>query len=161
VRDRRILTNPARGVNLPRKEGKARVYLSHVQVELLASKCGPRGTLVDFLAYTGLRWGEVTALRVGDLDTARRRVNVQRNAVMVGGDLVIGTPKSHESRSVPCPRFLEEPSAISAEARANRISCSATASPTSARPILATASGCEPLQRAVRSPGFSAHPHSA
>jgi len=109
VRDRRILTNPARGVNLPRKVGKARVYLSHQQVQLLAANSGARGTLVDFLAYTGLRWGEVTALRVGDLDTARRRANVQRNAVMVGGDLIVGTPKSHESRSVPYPRFLAEP----------------------------------------------------
>jgi hypothetical protein len=51
----------------------------------------------------------VTALRIGDLDTARRRVNVQRNAVRVGGDLIIGTPKSHESRTVPYPRFLVKP----------------------------------------------------
>jgi integrase len=92
VRDRRILSNPARGVNLPRKVGKARVYLSHSQVQLLASNSGPRGTLVDFLASTGLRWGEVTALQVGDLDTARRRINVQRNAVMVKSrvDLLFG-----------------------------------------------------------------------
>jgi integrase len=108
VRDRRILSNPARGVNLPRKVGKARVYLSHSQVQLLASNSGPRGTLVDFLASTGLRWGEVTALQVGDLDTARRRINVQRNAVMVGGAIIVGTPKSHESRSVPYPSFLTD-----------------------------------------------------
>lgn len=109
VRDRRILSNPARGVNLPRKVGKRRVYLSHGQTQLLSSNSGPRGVLVDFLAYTGLRWGEATALRVGDFDYVRRRVNVQRNAVMVGGDLIIGTPKSHEARSVPYPRFLDEP----------------------------------------------------
>ena len=108
VRDRRILSNPARGVNLPRKVGKARVYLSHQQVQLLAMNCGPRGALVDFLACTGLRWGEMTALQIGDLDTDRRRVNVQRNAVMVGGSILVGTPKSHESRSVPYPRFLSE-----------------------------------------------------
>ena len=64
VRDRRILSNPARGVKLPRKAGKEKVYLSHEQVELLASSAGDKETLVLFLAYTGLRWGEVTALRV-------------------------------------------------------------------------------------------------
>jgi integrase len=84
-------------------------YLSHQQVELLAANSGTRSTLVDFLACTGLRWGEVTALRVGDLHTTRRRANVQRNAVMVGGELIVGTPKSHESRSVPYPRFPAEP----------------------------------------------------
>lgn len=108
VRDRRILSNPARGVNLPRKVGKARVYLSHTQVQLLAQHSGPRGTLVDFLACTGLRWGEVTALQIGDLDTDRRRINVQRNAVMVSGAILVGTPKSHESRSVPYPLFLAD-----------------------------------------------------
>lgn len=117
VRDRRILSNPARGVNLPRKVGKARLYLSHEQTQLLSSRSGPRGALVDFLAYTGLRWGEVTELRIGDVDIVRRRVNVQRNAVTVGGELIIGTPKSHESRSVPYPRFLEEPLAEAARGK--------------------------------------------
>lgn len=106
VRDPRILCNPARGVNLPRKVGNARVYLSHTQVQLLTLHSGPRGTLVDFHACTGQRWGEVTALPVGDLDLDRRRINLQRNAVMVSGAILVRTPKSHESRSVPYPRFL-------------------------------------------------------
>ncbi|WP_349902620.1 tyrosine-type recombinase/integrase [Parafrigoribacterium humi] len=106
VKDRRILSNPARGVNLPRKVKKERVYLSHEQVELLVGLCGDKATLVEFMAYTGLRWGEVTALRVRDLDMLRRRAKVQQNAVMVGGRIVVGTPKSHEARSVPFPEFL-------------------------------------------------------
>ncbi|HEX4058125.1 MAG TPA: site-specific integrase [Galbitalea sp.] len=108
VRDRRILSNPARGVKLPRKVGKEKVYLTHEQVDLLATNAGDHGTLVLFLAYTGLRWGEVTALRVSSLDSLRRRVNVTRNAVMVGGTIHEGTPKSHEARSVPFPAFLSE-----------------------------------------------------
>jgi integrase len=32
--------------------------------------------LVRFLAYTGLRWGEASALRVSRLDLLRRRVTV-------------------------------------------------------------------------------------
>ncbi|WP_029150091.1 site-specific integrase [Microbacterium indicum] len=105
VRDRRIPANPARGVTLPRKSGKARAYLSHEQVQLLADS-SPYPDLVLFLAYTGLRWGEATGLRVKHVDALRRRVTVEENAVMVGGHIEVGTPKTHERRSVPFPVFL-------------------------------------------------------
>ena len=108
VRDRRLSSNPARGVNLPRKSPKRRAYLSAAQVELLARESGSYCPLVLFLAYTGLRWGEAIALRVESTDLLRRRVQVTENAVRVGRDLVVGTPKSHSSRSVPVPAFLVE-----------------------------------------------------
>jgi hypothetical protein len=57
VRDRRILVNQARGVNLPRRVSKKHVYLSHAQVTRLAANSGKHGLLVNVLAYTGLRWG--------------------------------------------------------------------------------------------------------
>ena len=106
VRDRRLSDNPIRGMKLPRKQPKRRVYLSHRQVELLASQ-SRFPELVLFLAYTGLRWGEATGLRVRDVDPLRRRVHVQENAVMVNGAVHTGTPKTHASRSVPYPDFLE------------------------------------------------------
>jgi integrase len=53
-----------------------------------------------------LRWGEATALRVCDIDLARRRIDVHRAFSDVGGRVVLGTPKSHQSRTVPIPRFL-------------------------------------------------------
>lgn len=109
VRDRRIPSNPARGVVLPRKNKKRHVYLSHKQVEALAVECGDHGTLVRLLAYTGLRWGEVVALRVDNIDIERRRLQVDENAVMVGGEIIVGTPKTHKRRSVPFPEFLVEP----------------------------------------------------
>jgi integrase len=49
----------------------------------------------------------MAALRVGDLDMPRRRVNVNRAVAEVGRDLVYGTPKNHSRRSVPFPEFLE------------------------------------------------------
>lgn len=107
-RDRRIPSNPARGVKLPRKSQRKHVYLTHEQVALLANQAGEHGTLVRFLAYTGLRWGEATALRVRDIDMLRRRVTVSENAVMVGGTIVVGTPKTHRARSVPFPASLAE-----------------------------------------------------
>jgi integrase len=106
VRDRRILANPARGVNLPRRVAKEHRYLTHGEVGRLASNSGKHGLLVNIFAYTGLRWGEAIGLRVGDVDLERRRLNVSVNAVEQGGRLDIGTPKSHKRRAVPIPQFL-------------------------------------------------------
>lgn len=106
VKDRRINSNPAREVKTPRKAKKPRVYLTHVQVERVAA-ASMYPELVRFLAYTGLRWGEATGLRVEHVDRAKRRVNIIENAVNVGGRIVVGTPKTHERRSVPYPAFLD------------------------------------------------------
>lgn len=107
VRDRRLSSNPIRGVKLPRKKKKSHVYLSHRQVDALAGT-SLYPTLVYFLAYTGMRWGEATGLRVKHLNFTRRRAYVEENAVAVGGRIIVGTPKDHEKRSVPFPRFLAE-----------------------------------------------------
>jgi integrase len=112
VRDRRLTTNPARGISLPRKPKKRRAYLSHEQVELLAIESRTQGLLIRLLCYTGLRWGEATALRVRDLDLLRQRLMVNENAVRVNGRIIVGTPKSHNSRSVPIPMFLIESLAL-------------------------------------------------
>lgn len=106
VRDRRILSNPARGVTLPRKQRKGHSYLTHEQVHKLANEAGSRGALVLTLAYTGLRWGEVAALRIRSIDFERRRINVTENTVEVSGVIHVGAPKTHKSRTVPLPRFL-------------------------------------------------------
>lgn len=106
VRDRRILSNPARGATLPRKQRKRHSYLTHQQVHHLANEAGSRSALVLTLAYTGLRWGEVAALRIRSIDFDRRRINVTENAVEVGGVIHLGTPKTHKTRTVPLPRFL-------------------------------------------------------
>lgn len=106
VRDRRLGENPVRGIKLPRKVPKRRVYLSHRQVDLLAREARYPEVIL-FLAYTGLRWGEATGLRVRDVDVMRRRVYVQENAVMVNGEVHTGTPKTHASRSVPYPDFID------------------------------------------------------
>jgi integrase len=59
-----------------------------------------------FLAYTGLRFGEMAALRVGRLDLMRRRAVVTESVTLVRGVQTWGTPKGHERREVPIPRFL-------------------------------------------------------
>lgn len=106
VRDRRILSNPAEGVPLPRKRRKEHIYLSHEQLHTLADAAGVHRTLILVLGYTGLRWGEMAGLRVKDADLTRRRLHVERNAVEVGSRVEVGTPKSHKRRSVPLPAFM-------------------------------------------------------
>lgn len=106
VVDRRLARNPCAGVKAPRRQHRQRGYLTHDQVELLATQVGESATLVRFLAYTGLRWGEMAALRVEAIDMLRRRVHVHQAVAEVGGKVVWSTPKSHERRSVPFPRFL-------------------------------------------------------
>lgn len=93
-----------------------RIVVTAAQVELLAQNA-THGTLVWFLAYTGLRWGEATGLRISAVDTLRRRVLVRENAVSVGGTIIVGTPKTHEDRSVPYPAFLSEPLAALCEGK--------------------------------------------
>ena len=53
--------------------------------------------LFTVAAFTGLRLGELLALRWGDVDFTKRLVHVRRSHVL-GVD---GTPKSHKVRSVP------------------------------------------------------------
>jgi integrase len=105
VEDRRIPRNPCEGVRLPKRNHADRGYLSHQQVVALSSAVGRQSEVVRFLAYTGLRWGEMAALRVQDFDMLRRRVNVSRSVTESGG-LVWSTPKSWERRSVPFPSVL-------------------------------------------------------
>lgn len=117
VKDRRILTNPARGVALPRKKRGEHRYLTHDEVSRLAIAAGDKGTLILLLAYTGLRWGEATGLRVRDLDMLRRRISVTVNAVEVGSEIIVGTPKSHKRRTVAFPQLLTGPLAEACEAK--------------------------------------------
>lgn len=126
VRDGRLASNKAEGVTLPRVVHRERRYLTHAQLHALAEAAakgavGKRSRrderneradarlIVLVLGYCGLRWGELAALRVRRLDLLRRRIVVAEAVTEVdGAGMVWGTPKSHQSRSVPVPRFLAE-----------------------------------------------------
>ncbi len=107
VRDGRLARNPSAGISLPRVVTTEHVYLTHEQVDDLADACGEYRLVLLFLAYTGVRFGELAALRVGRLDLMRRRATIAESVTEVGGrGLVWGTPKGHERRDVPIHRFL-------------------------------------------------------
>lgn len=106
VRDGRLSRNPADRVSLPRAHRTEKRFLSHDQVVALADNAGPYQLVVLVLAYCGLRFGELAALRVRNVDLLRRRLEVVESVTEVGGELVFGTPKTHQHRSVPLPRSL-------------------------------------------------------
>ncbi|MER7071020.1 site-specific integrase [Terrabacter sp. NPDC000476] len=109
-----ISANPARSRSgkvsyLPSaKRSKEHRYLTHAELEALARSCGEFAALVRLAGLTGLRWGEVTALRVSDVDLMRRRVTVRQAYSIIGGRKVLGEPKTHERRVLTVPPFLAD-----------------------------------------------------
>lgn len=110
VEDRRIAVNPCENVKLPRRGNTHLDCLTHARVQVLADAVEARapgyGVVVRFLAYTGLRWNELAALKVKCVDLGGRRVQVLEGVTEVRGELVWGTPKTYERRTVPYPAFL-------------------------------------------------------
>jgi integrase len=85
VKDDRLVRNPAAGVSLPRVNAAGRMYLPREQVHELAEACGAHRLVVLFLAYAGVRFGEMAALRVGRLDLMRRRATISESVTLVHG----------------------------------------------------------------------------
>lgn len=108
VADGRLARNVAAGVPLPRAGGRDKRFLTHEEVARLAGAAGDDGVIIRVLAYTGLRFGELAALRVRDVDPRRRRLTVARSVSEVNGRLVVGPPKSGSARSVPIRRTVAD-----------------------------------------------------
>jgi integrase len=106
VRSGRLAVNPAKELALPKQRLAGRRYLTAVEVEELADAADEHGLVVLVLAYTGLRIGELSALRVGHVDMLRRRFRVEESVTEVNGELVWSSPKDHQRRSVPFPASL-------------------------------------------------------
>lgn len=99
-----LVRNPASSTTFPPMPVRHHVYLTAVEVDQLACLCGDQGDVVLILAYTGLRFGELVGLRVGDVNLSTRRIRVRRSITQVGGKLVEGAPKTRSGvRSVPIP----------------------------------------------------------
>ncbi len=102
-----ITRNPADDVQLPRKNTPEKTALTHDQVRRIADAAEELRTMVYVLGYGGLRYGEIAALRVSDVDASRRRLKVSRSVTAVARmGMVEGPTKTHQSRSVPLPAFV-------------------------------------------------------
>jgi len=118
-----IRTNPVEGAKVPKKPPASMVFLTADQVMTLAEEIThppirrgggehrrrsfpERGLLVRFAAFTGLRAGEIVALRTEAVDLLHRRVQVLASATEAYGKLQFGPPKTYQRRSVPLPQSL-------------------------------------------------------
>lgn len=121
---RKIAFNPTTGIKLPKVPHSEMLFLNHSEVDRLAdaltfrprtSKHDPGrpdrpelGLLVRFAAYTGLRAGEIAALRIKHLNLGTDpSVRVEQSVSDVNGHLTFDTPKTKAGeRTVPLPEFL-------------------------------------------------------
>jgi len=72
---------------------------------LAAGRHGERDELMaSTAAYSGLRWGELTALGIHQVDTGSRVITVDRKVVEVAGHLYVEAPKCRKYRRTIYPR---------------------------------------------------------
>ncbi len=117
VLDGMVRTNPVKTlratVKLPRPQANGDLpFLDAVQVAELAEEVGEEHRALIFTAaYTGLRAGELAALRVRHLDFLHSRLRVEESVSDVNGHLSIVKPKNGKTRTVSLPseivRLLE------------------------------------------------------
>jgi integrase len=108
VDDRRIPSNPADRVPLPRIIQEEMRFLTPAQVRALADAIDTRYRGIVVLgAYSGLRLGEMLALRWGRVDLLRGRVEVAETCSEVKGRIYFGPPKTKAGRrTVPIPNVV-------------------------------------------------------
>jgi integrase len=76
---------------------------------LAGGRHGDRDELMaSTAAYSGLRWGELTALTIGQIDAAVRVITVDRKVIEVGGHLYTEAPKGRKYRRTIYPRLAPD-----------------------------------------------------
>ncbi len=111
VRHDMIPANPVKTIRRERRKGtrKEMLFLSAEQVRVLAEEIGPElGTLIDFAAYSGMRFGEIAALKVRNVDLLHRQVKVIESVSDVNGEQVPVRPKSDKTRTIKLAAHLRE-----------------------------------------------------
>lgn len=116
-----LAKNYCADVRLPKPEWKkVRVFTRKEQKKIedtVRKSKNPNGIGIILCLYTGIRIGELCALRMEDVDISNRMLHVQRTMERIkcieeGGRrtmLYVGRPKSHSSiRDIPLPQFLAE-----------------------------------------------------
>lgn len=106
VKDNRLAGNPAIGIKMGSESKKSKQFLTMKQVEQLAEASGEFGLMVRVLAATGMRFGEMAALRVDDFNPKTRRISISKSVTEVNGKMIVGTTKTNKERQVPLPQYL-------------------------------------------------------
>lgn len=122
LRSEAIHRNPAERLKVPVGKREEMIFLDIDQVVALAHSIEnpprPRshplrtypqyGLLIRLASLTGLRAGELGALRVGRVGLAECRLEVAESAEEIHGALTYGAPKTYAVRSVPIPSALRD-----------------------------------------------------
>ncbi|MHB8262364.1 MAG: tyrosine-type recombinase/integrase [Acidimicrobiales bacterium] len=121
-----ISKNPCIAIPLPRSRRVQQEILTIAQIEQLAEAityphrktagnnarsvardCYPEyGLLIRVAAYTGLRAGEIGALRRKHVNVSAGYLAVEESLSDVGGHLTFGPTKSYRKRNVPVPQMI-------------------------------------------------------
>jgi integrase len=103
-----IRRNPCRIKGAGTEHSPERPVLTVIQVYALADAVGLRyRALILLAAFTSLRWGELAALRPGDIDLDARTVRVTRQLYYHGAGHSFGPPKSRAGvRDVDFPELI-------------------------------------------------------
>ncbi len=105
-----IPKSPCLGIALPKDEIQREMhYLEPRQIETLAKELPERyRALIFTAAYTGLRWGEIAALKVKNVDLIKGTIRVTEALAEVNGHLKEGPTKTGATRTVALPTFLRQ-----------------------------------------------------
>ena len=113
-----IRKNPCRRIHIQHREhGEQRVLNRSEQEKLRQTADDTRDLPALLSLYTGMRLGEICALKWMDIDWEQGTITVRRTVQRIAGKgsendgcktlLLIGTPKSHRScRVIPVPEFI-------------------------------------------------------
>ncbi|MBM3695266.1 MAG: site-specific integrase [Actinobacteria bacterium] len=103
-----IPRTPLRDIDLPRADRPTMRFLAAEEIRTLADAIAPAyRALVLTAGFTGLRFGELAALRKDNLNLLRRTLRVEQTLTEVRGALAFGPPKTEAARrSVTIPEFL-------------------------------------------------------
>lgn len=130
-----IRSNPVADTKAPSRPPAEMLFLTPGQIIALADEASypvvtyrggkqrrihtpERGLLIRTAGFTGMRAGEITALRVGAIELVRRQIRVVASASEAYGELQFGPPKTWRRRSVPVPGALIDDLAVHIDGRA-------------------------------------------
>ena len=108
VGDGLMARNPCERVRLPKKQRSKHPYLTPEQLLALAAASGTRAPIILVLGLCGLRYGELRALRVQDVDFDRNRITVARSATKAGTVTVEKSTKGNQVRTVAMPTLVSD-----------------------------------------------------
>ncbi|WP_420100139.1 tyrosine-type recombinase/integrase [Corynebacterium sp.] len=108
VDELRVQRNVSRGLMLPKKPTPKHLYLTSGQLLDLVDECNKGHVMILLLATSGMRWGEMAGLRVGDIHPEKNRLWLQRAVKWVDRKLHVGELKGKKNRIIAVSSMVME-----------------------------------------------------